>query len=588
MPRVRKPNWLQLAVELDRHLWSDANFRQQHVDMLLLNWVNNIPSKQYPNGSILAIPSDFQRADTSRRSLYQALYQADAALVGSFDLPPLWYHIEESHVSVDDHSVASCATSTYDGEKREADNNGLDGASLQSGLKRKRTQNDGSQPLEEFLFDQARARQLIISPHSVRPSAFFQDTQATLGSIVKISSDETMPKRARTLRAERGDSHGGESPLFAQKAVHNPSPFDLEVRDLALGNQPSPNVWALGSDHELEPPGATQSDADSALSNGMFEDLWPYCPFRLHDPTKFESEACKTRRIAVSHVITHMVKSHSLTRGIPRAASGRSIKYLVHCGVEFTRSLGCTRCSKVADWTFDDLVDNASHVGQAICLRCYEAFDSRNDLWAHLRRSTLCLDKGQILSKSMKAHLLYKTFCSKDDSPNWIPPIQRQPQNSEQHGQATLPMADHALALHPRVPEPGLVVSDTPTLPIQRHANHVDFSSVPDIDWLLISVHNSIGTWAQENIAGLHEPLGYEWTDPSALPLNLNAGESHTITEASDHYAFTEQAHEWQQSGSPVTWTGMVPWESIDENSQPLEDLSELLQASETTLASSD
>lgn len=574
MPRARKPSWLQMAVELDKYLWSDVSFRQQHVNTLLSTWVNDVPSKKYPDGSILGIPSDCQRADSTRRSLYQAY----AALGANFDLPLSWHNIAESHFA-DDHSVASFATSTYGENLWEDHDIESDTASPARDLKRKRAESDGTEAIQDYLFDQAASHQLMISPQSVRATAFFQASQATIGPIVKVYG--TRCKRVKICQAEESDSDEGVSHLFAQDVIHSLSPAGSEGRDTSSGDRAPTNIVAPDPDNELEtsPVGlegrdtssgdraptnilapdpdnepetfdGLQNASESTLSDDTFEDLWAYCPFRLHDPTEFEFEACKTRRIAVSHVITHMIKGHRILRGASHDDSTRPEKYLVLCSsVESYNLRGCSRCRRVASWTRDDLVDNASHIGPAICLRCYEAFDRRQDLWFHLRHSPLCLDKGQLLSKSTKAHLLYKTFCSKVTPPSWIPPNSRQSKHSEPNGEPTCPIADHPLGLHPTVPEPEFIASETPALFVQPHGSggHSDFSSVPHTEWMLPSVHNSIDEWGADDSIGMPDLFRDQWMDSSTLLGNLSTGQSDAIIAGSDHYAFAEETYEWQE-----------------------------------------
>jgi hypothetical protein len=501
--------------------------------------VNDIPSKQYPKGSILGIPSDCRRADSTRRSLYQVY----AALGRNFDLPSSWHDIAESHFA-DDHSVASFTTTTCGENGWEDQDTGLDTASLACSLKRKRTESDGAQTFQDFLFDQAASRQLIMSPQSVRASAFFQASQATLGPIVEVCG--TRRTRARTRQT--GDKASDEelSRLFAQDVEYSPATFDSEVRNTASDNPAPATMWAFGSDYEPEVPGGAQNVSGSTLSDDMFEHLWAYCPFLLHDPTTFESEACKTKRIAVSHVITHMIQRHRIIRSFRHGACARPGKYLVQCSAEPFNLRGCARCCRVASWTHDDLADNASHVGPAICLRCYEAFDCRKDLWFHLRHSHLCLDKGQLLLKSTKGHLLYKTFCSKDTSPSWIPPNSTQSRQSEQNGKAILPIADHAPDRHPPVPGPGFIVSNTPPLSVQHHGSHSDFSSASHTEWMLPSVHNSTDEWGADDTIGMPDLFGDEWMNSSTLFGNLSAGQEQTIIAGTDHYEFAEQAYEWQ------------------------------------------
>lgn len=201
------------------------------------------------------------------------------------------------------------------------------------------------------------------------------------------------------------------------------------VHDLESGSAlPEDALGLLSEWHSYGQDESEVLDAGdtSRFSADQFEGLWPYCFFHAHDPEKFETDrwkSCRTPQKAISHVVTHALRRHGLIRGVHRCDQGRLTRYLTVCryaDLQYTRGRACGKCSRVAEWTREDLKD--PHAGPSVCLRCYSVLRSRVTLWLHIHSHTTCPDQEQLLSKKEKARILYTAFCSADVPPRWIPP----------------------------------------------------------------------------------------------------------------------------------------------------------------------
>lgn len=166
------------------------------------------------------------------------------------------------------------------------------------------------------------------------------------------------------------------------------------------------------------------SEVRRKLHDEDFRDNAEYCPFYLHDPHKHAQvpfTSCERPRAEISHIISHMVSDHGLLRG--RHLGRKAQRYITRCASHNPDVKGrseCHHCNNVQLWMEEDLA-NEEHAGEAVCLRCYEQFLSKADLFRHLNTPGICTYRED-LPIHKKSRILYSTFCSPNTAPIFHPP----------------------------------------------------------------------------------------------------------------------------------------------------------------------
>ncbi|KAM0426251.1 hypothetical protein ACHAPT_008603 [Fusarium lateritium] len=106
-----------------------------------------------------------------------------------------------------------------------------------------------------------------------------------------------------------------------------------------------------------------EHDSDCRFSEENFIGADETCFFWLHDNRKYSGRnACRGRKIEISHIVTHAVDHHGLIRGKDIRYTNRG--YLMSCQTHDpeTKATGtCAKCKSLQDWRGGDFDDPAHH-----------------------------------------------------------------------------------------------------------------------------------------------------------------------------------------------------------------------------------
>ena len=273
------------------------------------------------------------------------------------------------------------------------------------------------------------------------------------------ASERTTLKRSLEV-VDAVQSHPKRTQTQGLHGVQAPPPHRLEVRDGTnlgsgtLAPQPTGSV-PIRHDASDSLGGEATEPAQPLLHppHELFEPLWPYCPLQLSQPGQCSvghRTPCQTRHHAISHVVTHLIREHRVTRAVHRIDKRKAlvgcprIKYVVDT---------CKACQRVAQWSAAELEEyRREHSGPSVCLRCYEFFRSLEALWRHLHTSPLCPNEEQRLAKSEKARVLYLAFASEHAAPTWTPPLAEASANAQAFRRAPTPAWTTASTFAPTPP----------------------------------------------------------------------------------------------------------------------------------------